>query len=570
MNRRLLSIAPLTAALALLLTSSIALAQAEQDSGAHFFSVPAGSAAPNEFGWQLPPDDSGRWGGLQIPGDDQPKPFQLSRFFPNGIQLGHLASIWPGGDGPDFRVYQAGLVAIIDFNKNDLLPSVYGDAEVGGADAAEGVNLFKAQTLAQMDGVPELLAPRWAEIADTAELAGVEACADKQQVFFWASRLDEAAWQPADDETDKLVITWKNMVPRGSDCSDANAVLSFQLILTARAAPAPNGKPLARVDYRFGNCGWTVPMVPDPAAAAGPRTGLILDGANNEPRVAVELLGEHDRNAMVRPDIGLAVDDPRLAVPGVSGDPLRGSEYCQATNLAWALDQDGGQVAVEPGRYVIDLGANGLPLEDADGDGVTAVIDNCDAEYNPLQKNQDSDEFGDVCDGDVDGDSKTNLPRQNQPEPDNCIFVSNRSQDDLDGDGLGDACDTDLDGDGWHHPVPWNDLLEDNCPGAGNPLQWDFDSDGDGDACDWDGSFFKFLNDFDFSFSLKREFAEGFSKSEQAEMMWAMSQASTLDKDQRRAMLDQLFELWGKTKATLAEFVYWKLEMLKYTSTKHQ
>ena len=184
MIRRTLDFAPLVAAFALLSTSSAALAQAEQDSGATFFTKPAGSAAPNEFGWQLPPDDSGVW--TSVPAGDG-MDLLLSNFFPDGLVLGRAATGWlhPVNAltaGPPFAIYQSGVVAVFANKNSAAFDGVHGDAPLGG-DAA-GVGLFKARTFAEMGGLPEILAPRWAEIADTAELAGVEACADKQQVFF--------------------------------------------------------------------------------------------------------------------------------------------------------------------------------------------------------------------------------------------------------------------------------------------------------------------------------------------------------------------------------------------------
>lgn len=563
-------------AVALFFSPTLGQAQVEQDSGVVFFSVPDGSAAPNEFGWQLPPDDSGRWEAA--PEGANPD-FLLSNFFASGIALGKTATGWgypiaDGGEGPAFVVYQSGFVTILDAKDGEPFSGVHGDAPLGASpDNLAGVSLFKSRTFDGMNNdVPEVLAPRWAEIADTAELAALpnfEDCADKQKVYFWASSLDPS-WQAAGDETGKLVVTWKNMVPRGSDCADPSDVISFQLVLTARAALANNRKDRARVEYRFGNCGWTVPMVANPAEASGPRTGLILDGAGGEDRVALELLGEHDAVAVVQEGIGLAADDPRVAVPGVSGDPLRGSEYCRSTNLEWELaegenGEPGRRVASEPGRYVIDLGENGLPSHDADGDGVTDAIDNCDAEYNPLQANFDGDVLGDVCDDNVDQDEYLNAA-------DKCILLAVQDNGDLDLDGLGDACDRDEDGDGWFFPTPGLPHLEDNCPRARNPRQWDFnegrDGDEGGDACDWEGSFFKFLSEVNFDFALKRIAVDGFTDAETDEMMGMMAKASSLDLDELYWMLIEAFSAWGKTKATFSEFVNWQLEQLMLSDEK--
>ncbi|XP_027868084.1 thrombospondin-3a isoform X3 [Xiphophorus couchianus] len=95
--------------------------------------------------------------------------------------------------------------------------------------------------------------------------------------------------------------------------------------------------------------------------------------------------------------------------------------------------------------------------EDADGDGIKNVEDNCRLVLNKDQQNSDSDSFGDSCD--------------------NCPTVPNSDQKDTDNNGQGDACDQDIDGDG----IP---NVLDNCPKVPNPMQTDRDRDGVGDACD--------------------------------------------------------------------------------------
>ncbi|KAK7878741.1 hypothetical protein WMY93_034297, partial [Mugilogobius chulae] len=64
--------------------------------------------------------------------------------------------------------------------------------------------------------------------------------------------------------------------------------------------------------------------------------------------------------------------------------------------------------------------------EDADGDGIKNVEDNCRLVPNKDQQNSDSDSFGDSCD--------------------NCPTVPNPDQKDTDSNGQGDACDQDIDG----------------------------------------------------------------------------------------------------------------------------
>jgi MYXO-CTERM domain-containing protein len=106
-------------------------------------------------------------------------------------------------------------------------------------------------------------------------------------------------------------------------------------------------------------------------------------------------------------------------------------------------------------------------LVDPDGDGVDAVLDNCDDVANPEQTNGDTDTFGDACD--------------------NCPGVANETQQDADGDGAGDLCDVcelvadpdqaDCDGDGAGDAC-------DVCPRNADPTQIDSDGDGIGDACE--------------------------------------------------------------------------------------
>jgi len=74
------------------------------------------------------------------------------------------------------------------------------------------------------------------------------------------------------------------------------------------------------------------------------------------------------------------------------------------------------------------------PIEDADGDGIPNISDNCLNTDNPDQLDTDGDGIGDVCDQDNDGDGVDN-------DTDNCPSVANPGQEDTDGDGIGDICD---------------------------------------------------------------------------------------------------------------------------------
>lgn len=98
-----------------------------------------------------------------------------------------------------------------------------------------------------------------------------------------------------------------------------------------------------------------------------------------------------------------------------------------------------------------------ITADDADGDGIDNVEDNCPYIFNPVrpldetvQGDADGDDIGDVCDpcplvadsdlctvpdfDDKDGDGIRNVE-------DNCPYISNSDQKDIDGDWAGDACD---------------------------------------------------------------------------------------------------------------------------------
>ena len=138
-----------------------------------------------------------------------------------------------------------------------------------------------------------------------------------------------------------------------------------------------------------------------------------------------------------------------------------------------------GNVFSDPNQYgyAFNTGIHLWAIQaDSDGDGVGNGDDNCPSTPNVDQSDIDSDNLGDVCDDDMDGDGKDN-------DYDNCdgpeVNWDNTDVSiDMDQDGCVDATeDQDDDGDGV-------DDVDDPCTGAMYKQQWssnsanDYDSDG--------------------------------------------------------------------------------------------
>ena len=116
----------------------------------------------------------------------------------------------------------------------------------------------------------------------------------------------------------------------------------------------------------------------------------------------------------------------------------------------------------------------------ADLPGATSLLaDNCPFNPNPGQEDQDTDDIGDICDPDVDGDLFRDKDDELNPVgDDNCPLDFNPGQEDFDNDGDGDVCDEDDDNDGILDII--EDPNENGVVEAGetNPLDTDTDDDG--------------------------------------------------------------------------------------------
>jgi len=112
---------------------------------------------------------------------------------------------------------------------------------------------------------------------------------------------------------------------------------------------------------------------------------------------------------------------------------------------------------------------NVYALSDKDNDWIEDSKDNCPYNYNPDQRDNNSDWVGNVC-SDTDGDGIIGYK-------DICPYTYNPRQYDINANGIWDACEFDKDKDRIYDSV-------DNCVNTPNLDQWDDDNDGIGNACD--------------------------------------------------------------------------------------
>ncbi len=337
-----------------------------------------------------------------------------------------------GGDRVGFQGAQPAVLVVQD---DERLPA---DLSIGGV-AISAITVHRQGLLAIEGGrfdvaapvqlgdlaMASLIAPFWAPLSPTADcpVGPDEGDADGPP---------EDRVMRVDGES-SVAIVWHDRPLAGCPAGGQRATFAVGMTWDADGV-------VHRVEF-------TYEALPGETLVVEPRAGFRLAPRDQEARV-FELLPDGDA-------------------------PLRG----RAKRLA-----DGSSDG-DPGRWTIDLGANGEivgelePIQRGpDGefdapDGVRAA-DNCPWAFNPLQADLDNDLVGDACDDDDDDDEV------DDPD-DNCPLTYNLDQRDLDHDGRGDTCDGDRDGDGWNNIV-------DLCPDHHDPGNVDRDRDGMGDACDRD------------------------------------------------------------------------------------
>lgn len=128
---------------------------------------------------------------------------------------------------------------------------------------------------------------------------------------------------------------------------------------------------------------------------------------------------------------------------------------------------------IDTETYFVNLSKNpeyNTNLElDSDNDWINDKVDNCKNNFNPDQKDSNSDNIWDVC-SDVDNDNIIWYK-------DNCPYISNPKQEDVNNNQVWDACEFDKDKD-------WIFDSKDNCISSYNPDQIDKDKDSIWDSCD--------------------------------------------------------------------------------------
>jgi hypothetical protein len=401
----------------------------------------------------------------------------LSEAFPDGLAYSPLTEMFPVVSGISLSIYSSGVISVssnlplVRLNPAQqgayVHPNTPDEHLMPGAIPPEGspltgVALFKQANFDDLLGFadlpPDLIAPFWSEVADAQpECLNLEPA---HTVHRWSTATDQAWREAHPGHWPMLVITWHQMMPRGACMVPQPNTFQLLLIEERDANGDPvwvNGRPRGRLQFRFAPTAqlWAAAT---PEIDTFARSGFVFGPAGGQEGQAFEfnLSGQLD----IQYQLSMQSNLRPIEVPFDPNDP-----DSPVTRI------------VRAGTYEFTFDESGHLPADSDGDQVPNFADNCRNQANADQRNNDSDNAGDVCDHDDDGDR---IPDQGSPGAlDNCPLTANHDQLDADADGLGDACDADDDNDGTLDE-------DDNCPRTDNADQLDSDADQAGDACDPD------------------------------------------------------------------------------------
>ena len=121
------------------------------------------------------------------------------------------------------------------------------------------------------------------------------------------------------------------------------------------------------------------------------------------------------------------------------------------TSNSFALNSTVGQpspVGLGSSDNIVLTSGYGMDIYDADRDGITNVLDNCEYDYNPDQEDLDEDDWGDICDCDENDPDVNPGAEEGPPQDPNCFDdIDNDCDGDVDEDDFGCFCwDNDVDG----------------------------------------------------------------------------------------------------------------------------
>jgi len=177
-------------------------------------------------------------------------------------------------------------------------------------------------------------------------------------------------------------------------------------------------------DGSGGSCKWILSLGPGGSGSGSPGGGVDTDGDGIPDDIEVNTFGTDPNN----PDTdGDGIND---------GDEVKSPFYPACGPTDPDCDDDG---VCDGPNTVKDASENIIcaPVVEGQGDNCRLVSNGPntkDLKSEDIQKDSDGNGVGDVCEGDMDGDTV-------QDSVDNCAFQPNKDQADADANGIGDVCD---------------------------------------------------------------------------------------------------------------------------------